>query len=252
MRLSGKNIIVTGAGSGIGRAIAIGFAGEGARVVCGDINTETAKETTTQIKDSGGDAVATTVDVSVKDQVDSMFAGALDTCERIHVLVAVPGISTARHFLDLPQDEWDRVLQVNLKSLYLCGQAAARHMAEHNGGSIINITSICDRIAQDDSVHYMASKGAARMLTKAMALDLVSHNIRVNAIAPGYTVTGLTERLDSTEDGRSFRDWLLNRIPLGRPARPEEMVGAAVFLASDESSYVTGISLTVDGGYLAA
>jgi NAD(P)-dependent dehydrogenase (short-subunit alcohol dehydrogenase family) len=251
MRLARKNAIVTGAGSGIGRAIAIGFAQEGARVICADINGTTADATARQIQQGGGEALAVTVDVSRSEQVTDLFERAVTTFTRIHVLVAVPGISTARHFLDLPEDEWVRVLDVNLKSLYLCGQAAARHMVEHAGGSIIHITSICDRIAQDDSVHYMASKGAARMLTKAMALDLVEKNIRVNAIAPGYTVTGLTERLDTTEEGRTFRDWLLKRIPMERPARPQEMVGAAVFLASDESSYVTGVSIPVDGGYVA-
>ena len=251
MRLLGKHAVITGAGSGIGRAIALGFAQEGVRVVCGDINTENAEAAAKQIRAAGGDAITVQVDVAIKEQVDAMFRRAISAYEHIDVLVAVPGISTARHFLDLPEEEWDRVLDVNLKSLYLCGQAAARHMAEHGGGSIINITSICNRIAQGDSVHYMASKGAGRMLTKAMALDLAPVNIRINSIAPGYTVTGLTERLDNTEDGRTFRDWLLNRIPMGRPAQPEEMVGAAVFLASDDSSYVTGISIPVDGGYVA-
>ena len=250
MQLKGKNAIVTGAGSGIGRAIALGFAREGARVVCGDINAETAEATARQICETDGKAYAIEVDVSEKGQVDELFRQAVEVYERIHVLVAVPGVSTTRSILDLPEDEWDWVLDVNLKSLYLCGQAAARHMASHRGGSIIHITSQCSIIAQRDSAHYMASKGAARMLTKAMALDLVTHNIRVNALAPGFTLTNLTAVHTESEEGMAHRRRVLARIPMGRPAQPEEMVGAAVFLASEESSYVTGISLPVDGGYL--
>ena len=216
MRLAGKNAVVTGAGSGIGRAIAIGFAREGAHVVCGDINATTVEAAAEQIRVAGGDAFAVEVDVSKKEQVDAIFQQAFEAYERIHVLVAAPGVSTTRDFLDLPEDEWDWVLDVNLKSLYLCGQAAARHMAEHGGGSIINITSQCSIIAQSDSAHYMASKGAGRMLTKAMALDLVGYNIRVNALAPGFTLTGMTAVHTESEIGLEHRRRVLARIPMGR------------------------------------
>jgi NAD(P)-dependent dehydrogenase (short-subunit alcohol dehydrogenase family) len=251
MRLSGKNAVVAGAGSGIGRAIALGFAREGACVVCGDINADTSAATARQIQDQGGEAISVAVDVANTTQVNTLFQQAVNAYSQIHLLVAAPGVSTTRHFLDLPEDEWDWVLDVNLKSLYLCGQAAARHMAEHGGGSIINITSQCSIIAQRDSAHYMASKGAGRMLTKAMALDLADHAIRVNALAPGFTLTGMTAVHTESEAGMAHRQRVLARIPMNRAAEPEEMVGAAVFLASDESSYVTGITLVVDGGYLA-
>ena len=250
MQLKGKNAIVTGSGSGIGRAIALGYAKEGACVFCGDINAKTAEDTARQIHKLAGKAVAYEVDVSDKGQVDGLFRKAIEEYDRIHVMVAVPGVSTTRNILDLPEDEWDWVLDVNLKSLYLCGQAAARHMAAYNGGSIIHITSQCSIIAQKDSAHYMASKGAARMLTKAMALDLVDHDIRVNAIAPGFTLTNLTAVHTSSEEGMAHRNRIMDRIPMNRPAQPQEMVGAAVFLASNKSSYVTGASLIVDGGYL--
>lgn len=249
MRLEGKNAIVTGAGSGIGRAIAIGYAREGARVVAGDIDATTAGETAETIRADGGDAIEVAVDVAVKSEVDALFTAALEACGRIHILVSVPGISTTRAFLDLPEEEWDRVVDVSLKGHYLCGQAAARHMIGHGGGAIVNISSICDEVAQASYSHYVASKGGVRMLTKAMAMELAEHGIRVNAIAPGPTDTGSEEM---KREYAPVRRRVLPRVPMGRLARPEEMVGAALFLACEsESSYVTGISLPVDGGYLA-
>jgi NAD(P)-dependent dehydrogenase (short-subunit alcohol dehydrogenase family) len=181
-----------------------------------------------------------------------MMAQALAAFGRIHILACVPGVATMRHFLDLPENEWDEVMNVNLKGQYLCGQAAARHMAEAGGGAIINVTSQVAEVAQPMSAHYHASKGGGKMLVKAMALDLAEHNIRVNALAPGLT-DGTDQSWMETERGRAWKPHrlkLLERIPMHRAARPEEMVGAAVFLASDEASYVTGISLVVDGGYL--
>lgn len=249
MRLAGKNAIVTAAGSGIGRAIAIGFAREGARIVAGDINAATARRTAETICAAGGEAIAVEVDVSQKEQVDAMLAEAVRVFGRIHIMVSGAGISTTRNFLDLPEAEWDRVLAVSLKGMYLCGQAAARHMAEQGGGVILNISSNCAEVAQGDYPHYVAAKGGVRMLTKAMALDLVHHGIRVNALSPGLTETG--SGFMYKEEFRELRVKVLARIPMARAAQPEEMVGASIFLVSDESTYVTGISLPVDGGYLA-
>jgi NAD(P)-dependent dehydrogenase (short-subunit alcohol dehydrogenase family) len=252
MQLKGKNAIVTGSAHGIGRAIALGYAAEGAKLVLGDIDMPALNKTVADIQAAGGEAVAVEVDVSRSDQVVNLMATALATYPRIHILVCVPGISTIRHFLDLPEEEWDQVMSVNLKSQFLCGQAAARHMAKAGGGVIINVTSQVAEVAQPMSVHYHASKGGGKMLVKAMALDLAEHNIRVNALGPGLTDTH-SDWLN-TEDGQRwvpFRKKLPERIPMKRAARPEEMVGPAVFLASDSASYVTGISLYVDGGYLA-
>lgn len=249
MRLQDKNAIVTAAGSGICRAIAMGFAKEGARVVAGDINFSTAQITAEEIQAAGGNAIAVEVDVSQRGQVEAMFTTAVQAYERIHILVSGVGISTTRNFLDLPEDEWDRVIDTSLKGMYLCGQVAARHMAQNSGGVIVNISSNCDEVAQANYPHYVAAKGGVKMLTKAMALDLVNFGIRVNALAPGLTNTGTGFMYK--EEFRELRGKVLARIPMGRAAQPEEMVGAAVFLASDESSYVTGISLPVDGGYLA-
>ena len=249
MRLLGMNSVVTAAGSGIGKAIALGFAQHGAKVVCADIDRSAAEQTAQTIQAVGGEAIHVEVDVANKGQVENLFSVAIDAFHHIDILLSGPGISTTRNFLDLPEDEWDRVMDVSLKGMYLTGQIAARHMVKQGGGSIINISSICDEVAQAGYPHYIAAKGGIKMLTKAMALDLVSKNIRVNALAPGAveTATGFWHK----EEFSNLREKVRSRIPMGRPARPEEMVGAAIFLASkEESSYVTGISLPVDGGYL--
>ena len=252
MRLLDRNAIVTGAGSGIGRAIALGFAREGARVVCADINLPSARATADDIRAAGGEALAVHVDVSVRAQVEAMVAAALRAYAHIRILTSVAGLATVRHFLDLPEEEWDRVIDVNLKGLYLCGQAVGRHMAQAGGGVIINVTSQVAEVAQQDCAHYYASKGGGKQLTRAMAIDLARFNIRVNALAPGLTNTGMTKSTSASgEEQWTYRQRILEHIPMGRPAEPGEMVGAAVYLASDESSYMTGASLIVDGGYTA-
>jgi NAD(P)-dependent dehydrogenase (short-subunit alcohol dehydrogenase family) len=253
LRLEAKNAIVTGAGNGIGRAIAVGFAAEGAGVVSADVNASWAHETAAKIKSVGGKAEGVAMDVSRRDQVEAMMGVALAAFGRIHILASVVGIASVFPFLELPEEEWDETLAVNLKGQYLCGQVAARHMAEAGGGSIINVTSQVAYVAQPMSAHYHASKGGGKMLTKAMALDLAEYGIRVNALAPGLTDGGDQSWMD-TDKGRAWRphrEKLLERIPMHRAAQPGEMVGAAVFLASDEASYVTGTTIVVDGGYLA-
>jgi NAD(P)-dependent dehydrogenase (short-subunit alcohol dehydrogenase family) len=252
VRLEGRIAVVTGAGSGIGRAIALGYAKEGASVVTADIVPERAAAVAAEIVNDGGAAAAVTVDVSRHADVEAMIETTVATYGRVDILAAVAGIATVRDFLELPEEEWDEVLDVNLKGQFLCGQEAARRMAQTGGGAILNITSQVAEVAQPMSAHYHASKGGAKMLTKAMALDLAPHRIRVNALAPGLTDGGDQTWMD-TDKGRAWRphrEKLLERIPMHRAAMPDEMVGAAVFLVSDEASYVTGASLVVDGGYL--
>lgn len=252
MRLAGKSAIVTGAGSGIGRAIALGYAAEGAKVMSADIIADRAAAVAQEITEQGGTAEAIRVDVSKRDQVNTMVEAVVAAFGRVEILAAVAGIATVRDFLELPDDEWDEVIAVNLTGQFICGQETARRMARTGGGSIVNITSQVAEVAQPMSAHYQASKGGAKMLTKSMALDLAVHGIRVNALAPGLTDGGDQSWMD-TDKGRAWRphrEKLLERIPMHRAAMPEEMVGAAVFLASDEASYVTGTSLVVDGGYL--
>jgi NAD(P)-dependent dehydrogenase (short-subunit alcohol dehydrogenase family) len=251
VRLSGKNAIVTGAGSGIGRAVALGFASEGAGVVVADVDPARARETALAIEEAGWLALAVQVDVSSKASVDALLGSALFRFDRIDILFNNAGVSSRAPFLEMTEEEWDRVLGVNLKGQFLVGQAIARHMVERGGGgSIINTSSqLAEGAANPRSAHYLASKGGSRMLTRGMAVDLAPHSIRVNALAPGVTVTNLTrQRLD---DDAEWRRIALERIPMGRFGEPDDLVGACIFMASDESRYMTGATMVVDGGYTA-
>lgn len=248
-RLHDRNAIVTGAGSGIGAASAAGLAREGAGVVVADLDRQAAERTAAEIRKANGRAIAVEVDVSRRASVEAMLDAALEEFGRVHILHSNAGISPRHHFLELPQEEWERVLAVNLTGQYLCGQIVGRHMAKAGGGSIINTSSqLGEGSAHPNMAHYMASKGGSRMLTRAMAVDLAPHNIRVNALAPGVTVTNINRQ--RTEDPE-WRRWALERIPLNRLGQPEDLVGAIVFLASDDSAYATGTTIVVDGGYLA-
>ena len=248
MRLEGRNAIVTGTGSGIGRAIALSFAREGAGVVAADLDAGAADRMAGEIVAAGGLAVGVRVDVAERASNEALLAAALAEFGRVHILANNAGVSGRVHFLEMTEEEWDRVLNVNLRGQFLCGQVVARQMAAIGGGSIINTSSqLAEGAANPNSSHYLASKGGSRMLTRAMAVDLAPHGIRVNALTPGLTVTNLTR--DRLAADPAWRDWALGRIPLGRLGEPDDLVGAAVFLASDESRYMTGASLVVDGGY---
>jgi NAD(P)-dependent dehydrogenase (short-subunit alcohol dehydrogenase family) len=248
-RLHQRNAIVTGAGSGIGAASAAGLAREGAGVVAADIDGDAAERTAAGIRQAGARAIAVQVDVARRASVEAMLEAALKEFGRIHILHSNAGISPRNHFLDLPQEEWERVLGINLTGQYLCGQVVGRHMRAAGGGSIINTSSqLGEGTGHPNMTHYLASKGGSRMLTRGMAIDLAAHHIRVNALAPGVTVTNINrQRVNDPE----WRRWALDRIPMNRLGQPEDLVGAIVFLASDDSAYVTGTTLVVDGGYLA-
>ena len=248
LRLAGKTAVVTGAASGNGRAIALRFAEEGADVVVADVAESAARDTASQIEDLGRRVLVTGTDVSRRADVEDMVRQAVDTFGHVDVLVNNAGIETLIAFLDLPEDEWDRVLNVNLKGPYLCGQAVARHMVDRAiHGSIINIASISSEVAFAGQAHYASSKGGLRMLTKAMAGELARHGIRVNAIGPGVIDTPMSARSLSMPE---VRDWMMANIPLKRVGQPRDVANVALFLASDEASYMTGAIVFVDGGWL--
>jgi len=248
-RVAGKVALVAGAGGGIGGACAEALAREGAAVLCTDIAAAAAAVTAGRIRDAGGHAAAQGLDVRDRDAVDQAVAEAVRLFGRLDILLDCAGISHRGNFLDLDAATWDRIIAVNLTAMFHLGQAAARQMVRQSGGgSIINVTSQLAEVARPERAAYVASKGGGRSLTHAMAVDLAAHGIRVNAIAPGPTLTGLTRASYTDPEARRATEAL---IPLGRLGQPDDLVGAVLFLASDESAWVTGSTVTVDGGYLA-
>lgn len=249
MRLSGKVTIVTGASAGIGLACARRFAQEGAKVVLADINADRGEVAVAALKDEGREALFVPCDVGDKAQVDRLIADAVDAFGRVDVMVANAGVVHGCDFLDLAEEDFDRVLRVNLKGVFLCGQAAARQMvAQGGGGTIINMSSINAVVAIPTITPYVVAKGGVNQLTKTMALALADHGIRVNAIGPGSI---MTEVLQAVNSDAAARARILSRTPMGRVGEPEEIAGVAVFLASEDASYVTGQCIYADGGRLA-
>jgi glucose 1-dehydrogenase len=252
-RVDGKVALVAGAGGGIGGAGAEALAREGAAVLCTDIDAEAAEVTAGRIRAAGGRAAAQGLDVRDRAAVDGAVAAAVHEFGRLDILLECAGISHRGNFLQLDLATWERIIAVNLTGMFHLGQAAARQMVQQatggsGGGSIINVTSQLAEVARPERAAYVASKGGGRSLTHAMAVDLAAHGIRVNAIAPGPTLTGLTRASYTDPEARRVTEAL---IPLGRLGQPDDLVGAVLFLASDESRWVTGSTVTVDGGYLA-
>jgi NAD(P)-dependent dehydrogenase (short-subunit alcohol dehydrogenase family) len=248
-RVAGKVALVAGAGGGIGGAGAAALAREGAAVLCADLDGAAAEATALRIRAAGGKAAATALDVRDRTAVDAAVAAVLREFGRLDIVLESAGISHRLNFLEVDATTWDRIIAVNLTGMFHLGQAAARQMVEQGGGgSIINVTSQLAEVARPERAAYVASKGGARSLTQAMAVDLAAHGIRVNAIAPGPTLTGLTRASYSDPAARRATE---AAIPLGRLGQPDDLAGAVLFLASDESRWVTGSTVTVDGGYLA-
>lgn len=245
MNLSGKVAIVTGASQGIGFACAKRYIDEGCKVMLVDV-----KEEGEQVAAGlGANARFFRADVSSKAEVDAMVQDVLDIWGRIDILVNNAGITHAADFLDLQEEDFDRVLRINLKSMFLCGQAVARQMVTQQSGSIINMSSVNAELAIPNQVPYVVSKGGINQLTKVMALNLAPHGVRVNGIGPGTILTELAKKavLASPE----AKHTILSRTPLGRCGEPEEVASIAAFLASDEASYMTGQTMYVDGGRMA-
>ena len=255
MRLKDKIALVTGGGSGIGHATAVLFAAQGAKVVVSDLNEANALETVAEIKAEKGDATALTGDVSKNTDAEAMVKGTVETYGTLDVVVNCAGVIAGKALPQgaSPEEVWDRVMEVNLKGTYLVTWHAVRTMEQSGGGSIINIASINGIVGYPIGLGggfdaYVPSKGGVVQFTKNLAIDYGKKNIRVNCICPGHIDTNLIrEFLDNPER----REWLEQRYPMGRIGRPEEIAYAALFLASDESSFVTGAPLIVDGGYTA-
>jgi NAD(P)-dependent dehydrogenase (short-subunit alcohol dehydrogenase family) len=247
MRLQGRVTAITGGALGIGRATARLFAEEGATVALGDVQLEAAEKVAQEIERGGGKAIAIALDVGDAAQVQAFVDRVAKEFGRLDVMFANAGIAHSAPFLEHPEAQWHRMMRVNLTGVFLCGQAAARQMVRQGGGGrIITTASINGFRGVENLVGYNAAKAGVIELTRTMAVELAQHRITVNAIAPAQIDTRLTRTLP--EEARRRR---VERIPMGRFGEPEEVAKVALFLASDDASYVTGHTLAVDGGYLA-
>jgi len=246
MKLENKVAIITGATMGIGLACAQEYAKEGAKVVLTGRSQDLGKKAAEEIREDGGDAIYIPCDVSQNSQIQDLVQKTVEHYGRIDIVVNNAGVNHSANFFDITEEDWDWVMSVDLKGTFLLSQAAARVMVEQDiPGVIINVTSVMAVMALADQVPYCAAKGGANQLTKAMALALADHGIRVNAIGPGPVLTDLMKRVVSNPDKEAE---LLARLPLGRIAECREIATVAVFMASDDSSFFTGQCVYPDGG----
>jgi len=245
MKLKDRKVLVTGASIGLGAEIALEAAREGADVILNfNSHRSSAEQVLREIEGMGRQGILFEADVGVKSQVDALVAAGVEALGRIDVLVNNAGIALWKPFLELDEENWDRTLQTNLKSVFLCSQAVARQLvARKSRGSIVNISSIAAAGALDCLVPYCASKGGMLLTTKAMATELAPYNIRVNSVAPGTIDIARNRQTDP----RYPDDWI-PFIPMGRVGLPSDVAKPVIFLASDEAAYVTGQTFWVDGG----
>lgn len=248
MRLKDKVAIITGGGTGIGRATAILLAGEGATVMIAGVKQQTIEETAAAITSEGGRASFITTDVSKADAVERMVKATISVYGKIDILSnnAAVFVGVTKSIPDLSEDEWDSLMDVNLKGVFLCCKYVIPEMIRNGGGTIINCSSISGHVGQRKIGAYNAAKGGVELLSKCMALDFAEHKIRVNTVCPGWV-----EVEHNREIIEEQKDEILKLHPIGRVGQPADIANAVLYLASDESSWVTGTSLIVDGGYMA-
>ncbi|OAB34882.1 short-chain dehydrogenase [Paenibacillus macquariensis subsp. defensor] len=246
--LNGKVAIVTGAGSGMGREEAILLAKEGAIVVLTDINEAAVQAVAEEIASNGGEATAFAHNVASEEEWIKVVDGTIQKYSKIDVLVNNAGISLAVNMLDTTMDQWNRVMNINVASVFLGMKHVVPHMKDNNGGSIVNISSIAGLTGGSGAGAYTASKGAVRMLSKAAAIDYGKFNVRVNSVHPGFIETPMSQEM---VDNEKMLAWFLSQTALPRVGKAYEVADAVLFLASDASSYITGVELPVDGGVTA-
>ncbi|MEP7270677.1 MAG: SDR family NAD(P)-dependent oxidoreductase [Acidobacteriota bacterium] len=244
MKLEGKVAVITGGGSGLGRAIALRFAEEGARIVVAELNEINGKETIRMVHAKGAEAFDVPTDVSKSDEVASLFTALDDRSWPVDILVnnaGIAGILTPLHAMS--DEQWDSIIQVHLNGTFYCTREAVKRMLPRGSGTVINIGSVAGLRGLPGASSYTAAKGAVISLTKGVAQEYAPHGIRVNCIAPGWVETPILEHLPE-----SMRPMMVGMTPLGRIGRPDEIAGVALFLASEESSYMIGQTLSPNGG----
>jgi 3-oxoacyl-[acyl-carrier protein] reductase len=251
MDLKNKIVIITGSRRGMGKSHALLFAKAGAKVVVSDISLEDCEKVSDEIKKEGGEALAVKCDVTKKDEVENMVKSVVEKWQRVDILVNNAGIVQFKSFLEMTEADWDRTLDINLKGQFLCAQACAKEMVKQKSGVIVNIASIeMGQVGRGMPylAHYSASKGGVVALTQALAVELAPYGIRVNAVAPGAVNTPIAEGQNIDP---KMMEATMASIPMRRIGQPEEVSKLVLFLASEDSSYITGSTVVVDGGWLA-
>jgi len=250
VKLQGNIAIVTGGTKGIGYGIACALAAEGARIVVVSRTAQDCERVAAEIKDTYGvETLALPTDVTETAQVEAMVQQTIERFSRIDILINNAGGAITKDAVDLTEEDWDKVLNLDLKSVFFCAQAVGKHMIEQGGGKIVNVASVLGLVADKRVLPYCVSKAGVLHMTKALALEWARHNVRVNAICPGYVVTDINR--DELNDEK-IKKALLSKFAIRRYAEVSEMTGAVVYMCSDESSYMTGQAMVIDGGWTCA